>query len=382
MIINTTYIIYVITTILLIMLVMSLQYGNFNNLMYSNNFQNTIIAYYGDTPPHGWVLCDGKIVNGIQTPDLRNKFVMGGDETSQTTLQTYLKKINFDKLSNENINTVNDIYDLNNYITDSTREIQGGENFAIKTSRIFNKEILKNNLTNIQNRLIFRNEDSENIDNIQSIISQITTTYNDIIDSSVDINNSHNFNSNIQSDDIDITSITDIDPIVKYISNVKPITDETLSIPADMDNTSKYTEITGITPDTSIDTTQTQTSIEKNNYKTWLNDKLGDNGFTDEEFDLLWNEFSNEGYDNNYIDSFDVSKFTRNLYDSTMIDNIMKSKLMAKLFLAYNPIIFTNITNRENVYTEYDNYKYPSSKQLTADNNLPPYYSLIYIMKL
>ena len=57
MIINiTTYIIYVITTILLIVLVMSLQYGNLNNLMYSNNFKNTIIAYYGDTPPYGWVL--------------------------------------------------------------------------------------------------------------------------------------------------------------------------------------------------------------------------------------------------------------------------------------------------------------------------------------
>lgn len=380
MIINiTTYIIYVITTILLIVLVMSLQYGNLNNLMYSNNFKNTIIAYYGDTPPYGWVLCDGRIVNGIQTPDLRNKFVMGGDETSQSTLQTYLKKINFDKLSNENINTLNKIYDLNSYITDSTREIQGGDNFANKTSRIFNKEILKNNLTNIQNNLIVRNEDPDNIEQIKTIVSQITATYNDIIDSSVDINNSHNFNSNIQSDDVKVTSITNIDPIIEYVSNT--ISDEENSnIPSDIDNTSKYKEITGIPATTAIDTTQTQ-EITQTQYKDWLNGELGDNGFTDEEYNLMWTEFINEGYNNDYINNFSVSRFIQELNNSD-INDIIKYKLIVKLYVAYNPITHTKITNKENVYTEYDNYKYPSNKTLTADNNLPPYYSLIYIMKL
>ena len=379
MVFNTTYILYIITTILLIILVMSLQYGNINNLIYHNNFKNTIIAYYGDTPPHGWILCDGRIVNGIQTPDLRNKFVMGGNETSQNTLQSYLKNIDFSKLTDENAINLNNIYDFNNYITDSTNEIQGGKNFANKTSRIFNKEIIKSNLINIQNSLINRDEDPEKIENIQTLVSQITASYNDVIDESADINNSHIFNNNIETDDVKITSITNIQPIIDTVPDiVPPSKEETSTISADVDNTTKYNEI----KDIKAGTTDSDTPIEKDQYKNWLDGVLGENTFTDNEYNLLWDEFSNEGYDDNYIDSFSVSRFMQELNNSDITDDIIKHKLIVKLYFAYDPTTHTKITNKESVYTEYGNYKYPSSKQLTADNNLPPYYSLIYIMKL
>ena len=36
-----------------------------------------IILWTGATPPPGWALCDGQMVNGRQTPDLRSRFVLG-----------------------------------------------------------------------------------------------------------------------------------------------------------------------------------------------------------------------------------------------------------------------------------------------------------------
>jgi hypothetical protein len=47
----------------------------------------TIVAYYGTDLPVGWVLCDGRVApDGRRTPDLRNRFIMGLDPTSQETL--------------------------------------------------------------------------------------------------------------------------------------------------------------------------------------------------------------------------------------------------------------------------------------------------------
>ena len=366
---------------------MSLQYGNINNLMYSNNFKNTIIAYYGDTPPHGWVLCDGRIVNGKQTPDLRNKFIMGGDNISQQILQNYLKNLNIDKTDVDDIDVLqelNKLYEYNNVITDSTREIQGGKNFVNKTSNIFNKEILKYDLLNVKNILQSRNEDPDIIEEIKSLVNTITPLYNNIIDDSTDINNSHIFDNNVESNNVDITSITNIQPIIDSIPDIAQTPNqenlENLETLIDIDNTGKYQEITSTTAP--IDPTAQQPAIVDNEYKTWLNSKLGDNSFTDDEFTSLWSGFTQEGYNNNYIDSFSLSKFIGYLNNLGSIDDTLKHKLIVKLYVAYNPTTFTKITNRENVYTEYGNYKYPSSKQLTADNNLPPYYSLIYIMKL
>lgn len=40
-----------------------------------------IIMWSGTTPPSGWALCNGVNVNGITTPDLRGRFIVGYDPT-------------------------------------------------------------------------------------------------------------------------------------------------------------------------------------------------------------------------------------------------------------------------------------------------------------
>ncbi len=41
----------------------------------------TIVMWSGSTVPDGWALCNGQTANGVRTPDLRNKFIVGaGDE--------------------------------------------------------------------------------------------------------------------------------------------------------------------------------------------------------------------------------------------------------------------------------------------------------------
>ena len=37
----------------------------------------SILMWTGSTPPKGWVLCDGSVVAGVATPDLRGRFVLG-----------------------------------------------------------------------------------------------------------------------------------------------------------------------------------------------------------------------------------------------------------------------------------------------------------------
>ncbi len=36
-----------------------------------------IIMWSGKNPPEGWALCDGETKNGLQTPDLRGRFIVG-----------------------------------------------------------------------------------------------------------------------------------------------------------------------------------------------------------------------------------------------------------------------------------------------------------------
>ncbi len=37
----------------------------------------TIVMWSGNTAPAGWALCNGQVINGITTPDLRNRFIAG-----------------------------------------------------------------------------------------------------------------------------------------------------------------------------------------------------------------------------------------------------------------------------------------------------------------
>ena len=49
--------------------------------------QGFIGMWYGATNaiPSGWALCDGSVVNGLQTPDLRDKFVVGASNSTGDT---------------------------------------------------------------------------------------------------------------------------------------------------------------------------------------------------------------------------------------------------------------------------------------------------------
>jgi len=38
-----------------------------------------IMMFSGDTAPDNWAFCDGSVKNGIVTPDLRNRFIMGAN---------------------------------------------------------------------------------------------------------------------------------------------------------------------------------------------------------------------------------------------------------------------------------------------------------------
>lgn len=42
-----------------------------------------ITPFTGSTLPPGWALCNGAVVNGFRTPDLRGRFIKGGDVDSE-----------------------------------------------------------------------------------------------------------------------------------------------------------------------------------------------------------------------------------------------------------------------------------------------------------
>ena len=44
-----------------------------------------IVAWSGANPPAGWALCDGRVVNGRRTPDLRGRFILGAGNASGLT---------------------------------------------------------------------------------------------------------------------------------------------------------------------------------------------------------------------------------------------------------------------------------------------------------
>lgn len=45
----------------------------------------SIVMWSGSVPPMGWVLCDGSVVQGVTTPDLRGRFVLGAGNGSGLT---------------------------------------------------------------------------------------------------------------------------------------------------------------------------------------------------------------------------------------------------------------------------------------------------------
>lgn len=64
--------------------------GGFNGLGMAP--VGSILMWTGTTPPTGWVFCDGSVVAGVSTPDLRGRFVLGAGNgqglTSRSLNQT------------------------------------------------------------------------------------------------------------------------------------------------------------------------------------------------------------------------------------------------------------------------------------------------------
>ena len=75
-------------------LVLSDQNGNLNSVQFPTGI---IVIWSGlqTNIPNGWALCDGKTVNGVLTPDLRGRFVIGvNNDIPGTILNTGLQKHN------------------------------------------------------------------------------------------------------------------------------------------------------------------------------------------------------------------------------------------------------------------------------------------------
>ncbi len=48
----------------------------------------SVAMWSGNVPPRGWVPCDGRIANGLQTPDLRGRLILGAGQGQGLTART------------------------------------------------------------------------------------------------------------------------------------------------------------------------------------------------------------------------------------------------------------------------------------------------------
>ena len=372
MIYNLTNIMYVSSFLILLTLVFLLQYGNIKNFLYKDNFKHTIIAYYGNEPPHGWVLCDGKLIDGIQIPDLREKFVLGGSTYSQIKLQQYLINmksfLDIKDITDKELLDVLQIQSVDQYITDSTTEIRGGNNLQTLTTPIFDKTIIKNNLQQKKQQLESADISTTNIDDRIKNLTNITNSQ--ITSHSIENNNSHSVD--IMSKDISLDNTHfDIDSSV-ITEEFRPYISD--NIETDIDTVQNNTNYDDIKTNTSND-------IGESEYMNWMNDKLGNlNEITDTN--NIWKIFTESEYDSDYINNFNLNNFLKNINDDNTLTEEEKANYIIKINFVYNPGTFTKTIDDMKVVPEYNNYKFPSTKTITADNNLPPYFSLIYIMKL
>lgn len=79
-----------------------------------------IIMWSGSTVPTGWALCNGQIVNSIQTPNLVDKFVIGGLAYSAGAWQTTVTGANTPQGGNKDSIVVSHTHSLGaNATTDS-----------------------------------------------------------------------------------------------------------------------------------------------------------------------------------------------------------------------------------------------------------------------
>ncbi len=327
------FVVYVIVSLCLIGLVCLMYFVNIGNYLHSYHPQNTIAAYYGTTPPKGWVLCDG--TNG--TPDLTGKFIYGGNIVSQ--------------------NLYNNAYNNNSdkYFVNYTEQIEGGSNYQTLTNKV---EIL-DKYVNTRPSNNTKDTDMENIINFNPNIE----TSHDTNDIPLTV-----FNPNT----VEKSDLQKIKNVFVEINEVKPniVSKENLN---KIDPTSIYQTVKNIiTPDE-----LRQAEMRKLNKRIRGND----NG---DDIELQTNN-TIQRFDNDIIDDLkNVIKSENNqplsdeLSDSDFLTKFNAKDYNEKLQMIDEIEIDINVI----VGPDFDGYKYPSHKNITADLNLPPFYVMIYIMKL
>ena len=283
---------------------------NVGDFLHNYHPKGTIAAYYGTSAPEGWMICDGNYnergisikVNGMTIPDLRGKFVYGGNSLSQEIFNTkYFTP--YQKL-----------------FTNYTAQIEGGSNF----------QTLSNKVKIVDKFMDTRPESFKNMN------------MNKIISDNKNINNSMENMS---------TSMG--------IINAKVIPQET----------NKMEEILNISDQI---------------------DKIDNNMVVPTEkqtdFDDIKNDIKTE------IAKFELDNIQKTIQGITLTnEDLEESRLLIKDIKISN-FKDTKISTEEDVREkelatsvivgpDFDGYKYPTHKTLNADLNLPPFYSLIFIIK-
>jgi|TARA_Y100000389_G_scaffold204635_1_gene258492 hypothetical protein len=308
------FIVYIVVIICLIGLITLVYFFNIGDFLHSYKGKGTIAAYYGIKPPKGWVLCDGK--NG--TPDLRGRFVYGGNVLSQQLYNNVFKS---------------EGKQFQKYFVNNTEQITGGKNYQTLTNRVENlDDFIESNLLSSNNAQIIETiEDNKNMNH--SLIYRQTTL--DIIN--------ENIVTNVITHTLDENKSNRIGKAIDIPDNINTMDEMNTFVDKTDETTIKEAEVNSIK--TRIDNVSKQL--------TKLKIELGN-----DEYDPV-----------NIKDKLDEAKTKPNEY--------------AQILKTQEDIVNDAESNVVTVEgPDYEGYKYPSNKNLNADLNLPPYYALIYIMKI
>lgn len=313
------FIVYIVVIICLIGLIVLVKYFNIGDFLHSYKGKGTIAAYYGIKPPKGWILCDGK--NG--TPDLRGRFVYGGNILSQ---QLYKNGYN----SNSE-----------KYFVDYTEQITGGSNYQTLTNRVGNLDTYINVVPSANTNILVIDtvDDNKNMNHSLSYKQNFLDTITSNIVEDVDTHGSETNKLN---------RIGNLDNIEDVLSD-----DQKTQIDAlDENNDANITKIITEVDIKNAEIASTKTRVDN------VSEEL------------------------TYLSTTDA-KYNPDNIKQELEDAKTKPDEYAQILKTQEELIKdAEIEVLVIEGPDYEGYKYPSNKNLNADLNLPPYYALIYIMKL
>ena len=292
---------------------------NVGDFLHNYHPKGTIAAYYGTSAPEGSMICDGNYneqgisekINGITIPDLRGKFVYGGNSLSQAIFNTKYF-IPYEK-----------------FFANYTTQIEGGNNF----------QTLSNRVKIVDKFMDKRPKSFEDVD------------MNEISKDNKNINNS--------MDNMITTMGTFNEKIIPIETNKM---EEILNISDQIDKIERNINIPNIniSNDKQKEFTASKTKIDAEIEKFDLDDVQK----TIQGIKLTDTELENS---RKLIKEIKIKYFDDPKISIAASDNEIKEK-------EYE----TNVI----VGPDFDGYKYPTHKTLNADLNLPPFYSLIFIIKI